>query len=289
MIKRSEGRSATAAAAYRAGEEIVDRSTGEVWNYRRKKGIYSSEILAPDHAPKWVFNRSELWNRVEESETRQNSQLARELNISVPIELPNATRVQLVREFVRDEFVAAGMVADVCFHDFESHNPHAHVSLTLRDIHKDRFSAHKNRTWNERTLMDRWRESWANYANRYIQQEGFDIRIDHRSYEEQGIDLIPTRHLGPHASALENAGTRTQAGDLNRAANAYNTRQMNRLVTLEFEAQAVEKELKAIEANIERRKPARISHSQPLEALNSRAAAGDKHWRVGQAVFLASI
>ena len=98
MISRSQGRSATAAAAYRVAERIEDRRTGLTFDYAARSGVDHTEILAPDHAPDWVRDRSELWNRVEESETRKNSQVAREVRVALPDELTHAQRVALVRD-----------------------------------------------------------------------------------------------------------------------------------------------------------------------------------------------
>ena len=105
MISRSAGRSATGAAAYRAGELIHDARTGLDFDYRARSGVTHVEILAPDHAPEWVHDRSELWNRVEAAETRKNSQLAREIRVALPAELSHAQRVALVRDFCQRSFV----------------------------------------------------------------------------------------------------------------------------------------------------------------------------------------
>lgn len=245
IIKRSEGKSATAAAAYRAGTEIADRTIGEVFDYSRKGGVHGASILAPSHAPAWVFDRSELWNRVEESETRVNSQLAREFNIGIPIELNDHDRIELVLEFVQEQFVEMGMVADVAFHDFDSPNPHCHVMLSTREVGPEGFTV-KNRSWNSHALMDKWREAWANNANRALEKAGFDARIDHRSYEDQGLDLIPTRHLGPAAAALEARGVKTAVGDINRSITATNTRYMNQQVELEVQRLELAAEIERI-------------------------------------------
>ncbi|MCF7778981.1 MobA/MobL protein, partial [Sulfitobacter sp. M220] len=136
MISRSQGRSATAAAAYRVAERIEDRRTGLTFDYAARGGVDHTEILAPDHAPDWVRDRSELWNRVEEAETRKNSQVAREVRVALPAELTHAQRLELVREFVRSQFVDRGMVADIALHApgriGDERNHHAHILLTTR-------------------------------------------------------------------------------------------------------------------------------------------------------------
>jgi hypothetical protein len=245
IIGRSNGKSATAAAAYRAGQKIADRTTGEEHDYTRKGGVLGASILAPSHAPDWVFDRSELWNKVEESETRVNSQLAREFDIAIPIELSDYDRIELVREFVQEQFVELGMVADVAFHDFRSHNPHCHIMLSTREVGQEGFAV-KNRTWNSHALMDKWREAWADHANRALEKAGFDVRIDHRSYEDQGIDLIPTKHMGPAVAALENRGIATRIGDGNRRIEKTNAEYMDTQVSLEVERQDVTDEIECI-------------------------------------------
>jgi protein-tyrosine-phosphatase len=255
MIGRSGGSSATASAAYRAGQEIADRTTGQVFDYSRKGGVHGASILAPDHAPSWVFDRSELWNQVEESETRVNSQLAREFNIGIPIELNDHDRIELVRQFVQEQFVDLGMVADVAFHDFASHNPHCHVMLPTREVGQYGFTV-KSRAWNSHALMDKWREAWADHANSALEKAGFDVRIDHRSYEDREIDLIPTKHMGPAVAALEKRGVSTRIGDYNRQVDDDNAEHMDTLVALdvehEYELAALDSERADVMSEIER-------------------------------------
>jgi hypothetical protein len=245
IIGRSNGKSATAAAAYRAGQKIADRTTGEEHDYTRKGGVHGASILAPSHAPDWVFDRSELWNKVEESETRVNSQLAREFDIAIPIELSDYDRIELVREFVQEQFVELGMVADVAFHDFRSHNPHCHIMLPTREVGQEGFAV-KNRTWNSHALMEKWREAWADHANRALEKAGFDVRIDHRSYEDQGIELLATKHMGPAVASLGKRGVSTRIGDLNRRVEKTNTEYMDSIVTLDVEREQVAAEVERI-------------------------------------------
>ena len=132
MISRSAGRSATGAAAYRSGELIHDARTGLDFDYRARSGVEHVEILAPAHAPEWVHDRAELWNRVEAAETRKNSQLAREIRVALPAELSHAQRVELVRDFCQRSFVDRGMVADIALHapglTGDERNHHTHIN-----------------------------------------------------------------------------------------------------------------------------------------------------------------
>ena len=188
VISRSAGRSATAAAAYRSGTEIEDRRTGLSFDYAAKRGVEHTEILVPDHAPDWASDRSELWNRVEEAETRKNSQVAREVRVALPDELSHDERVELVRGFCQEAFVERGMVADIAIHapgnDGDERNHHAHVMVTTREIDAEGFTT-KNREWNGKDVLEGWRSSWAEVSNDALERSGQDERIDHRTLEAQ--------------------------------------------------------------------------------------------------------
>jgi len=116
---------------------------------------------------------------------------------------------------VQESFVDKGMVADVCIHDMDSENPHAHVMLTMRDIDADGFGA-KNRDWNSKDQLAEWRQGWEQKTNQHLELAGHDERIDHRSLRDQGIERKPTIHLGVHASAMEKRGIETFKGSMNR-------------------------------------------------------------------------
>ena len=201
IIGRSAGRSSVAAAAYRSAERIRDERTGQIHDYTKRHGI-ESEIHTPGSAPEWMRDRSRLWNAAEEAETRKDAQLAREMNIALPKELSADEQKELVRSFVKEEFVNRGMVADVAYHHNDPDNPHAHVMLTLRDVTPEGFGS-KNRNWNHRDLLEAWREKWEEHANQALERAGRNERIDHRTLEAQGINREPARHLGPAAAAME--------------------------------------------------------------------------------------
>ena len=193
VISRSQGRSATAAIAYRVAERIADRRTGLVFDYAAKAGVEHTEILAPSHAPDWVSDRSELWNRVEEAETRKNSQVAREVRVALPAELTHAERVELVRGFASEQFVERGMVADVALHapgrDGDDRNHHAHILLTTREVGDDGFTD-KNRGWNKVELLEGWREAWARDTNAALERSGAEVRVDHRTLVAQRDEAL---------------------------------------------------------------------------------------------------
>lgn len=221
IVSRGGGRSATAAAAYRSGEQITDRRTGEEHDYTHRSGVEHTEIVAPDDAPDWASDRAELWNRVEENETRSDARLAREFEVALPDELGPEERVQLVREWVEEELVARGMVADIAIHEpsreGDERNHHAHVMVTDRAMGPDGFAEKKDPSWNSKATLAEWRESWADHVNRALERAGSPERVDHRSLDvqlgaaaERGdfkaaaeLDREPGRHLGPAGTAIE--------------------------------------------------------------------------------------
>lgn len=214
IIKRSAGRSATAAAAYRAGSEIEDERTGEVHNYTRKGGVGHAEIIAPAGSPDWVQDRSRLWNAVELAENRKDAQVAREFEVSIPRELSPAQARQLVRSFVQEQFVSLGMIADICHHNEGGDNPHAHILLTMREIGPDGFGK-KAREWNRTELLEQWRAEWAESANEALELAGHAARIDHRTLEAQGEDRTPQIHHANRPIRIER-NEAIKAGNIER-------------------------------------------------------------------------
>jgi Ti-type conjugative transfer relaxase TraA len=131
---------------------------------------------------------------------------AREIRIALPRELTRAAQCELVRSFLREEFVARGMVCDWSLHDEPGKNqPHVHVMLTTRTLGPDGFG-NQARTWDAKALLYRWREQWSVHANRALEREGHEERIDHRSYAERGIDLMPQPKLYRHVDDVPRDG-----------------------------------------------------------------------------------
>ncbi len=239
QISRSvSGRSATGAAAYRAAIVIHDERTGLTHDYTRKTGVDATTILAPTNAPHWVYDRSTLWNTVEKGEKRKDSQLAREVEVSLPRELSFSQMQQLVISFAEIQFVAKGMIADIAFHNVHGDNPHAHILLTMRDITQDGFGL-KNREWNDKKLLEIWRREWANDVNYYLSMYDIDVRVDHRSLEAQGIERIPQIHLGPNVVQMEKHGIQTDRGDQARAIEKTNAQ----IIDLVKYRESVDKEI----------------------------------------------
>ena len=209
VISRADGRSAVAAAAYRAAEELHDERLGRAHDFTSKAGVIHSEILLPENVPARMADRTTLWNEVEATEKRKDAQLARELEIALPRELNKAQAIELARDFVREQFVAQGMVADLNVHWGHTASgedqPHAHVMLTMREVGPKGFGK-KVRTWNRTEQLVGWRERWAEVANARLAELGHDLKIDHRSHEAQGIALEPQNKIGPAGARREVRG-----------------------------------------------------------------------------------
>ena len=201
---------------------MYDERLDQLQDYSRKRGVVQSRIITLDNAPDWTRNRAELWNKAEAAERQYNGQPAREIRLALPDELTDGQRADLVFDYVNDTFVSRGMIADVSIHRPDRHgderNHHAHILLTMRELDGDKFARTKQREWNKSELVEDWREQWAEYQNRALEEAGFDARVDHRTLEAQGIDRDPTRHMGKEASAMERDGVQTRIGDENRAA-----------------------------------------------------------------------
>ncbi|MFM9280884.1 MobQ family relaxase [Paenibacillus jiagnxiensis] len=221
VISRSDGRSAVAAAAYRAGEKLFDERLGQIHNFERKR-VAARHIMAPADAPEWVYNRQTLWNAVEASEKRKDAQVCREIEISLPVELSHEQQELLIKGFCQEQFVDRGMIADLGVHLNDPGNPHVHIMLTTREITPEGFGK-KKREWNDRALLQDWREQWSAHANRALERAGIDERIDHRSFIDQGItDRLPTIHEGPIARVIEQRGGVTDRGEINRRIREHN-------------------------------------------------------------------
>ena len=207
-IGRSEGRSATAAAAYRAADKITDERTGEIHDYTRKGGVSYTEILLPDNAPDWATNRAELWNAAEQSETRKNSTVAREFEIALPSELSEKERQRLAVDFAKEIVERHKVAADIAIHEpirgGDNKNHHAHILITTRQLTEDGFTK-KTRELDDRKsgAVDYWRERFAELQNDRLKQNGITETVDHRSLEAQGIDREPSQHLGVAATHYE--------------------------------------------------------------------------------------
>ena len=209
VISRRDGRSAVAAAAYRAGEKLRNDHENCVADFSRRKGVLHTEILAPEGAADWVFDREALWNEAEASERRKDAQLAREVELALPHELDHEQRLTLLRTYVKKHFVDRGMVADIALHashkEGDQRNVHAHVMLTMRKL-LPRGLGPKVREWNNKANVKVWRREWARAQNASLVRAGHQASVDHRSYRAQGINKQPGIHEGPKTRRMRQRG-----------------------------------------------------------------------------------
>lgn len=237
-----------AAAAYRSGEKLHSEYYGEDSDYTRKGGVICSEILLPPHAPPEYTNRETLWNEVEKVEKNAKAQLAYSFDIALQNEFSIEENIDLARQFLLEQFVSRGMVVDFAVHqpdkeDGGIRNPHFHVMCPIRPIlpngkwgnkqrreyvldeHDERirdeagnyvFNAVPTTDWGSPETLEAWRKAWSELCNAKFAEKGLGCRIDHRSFERQGVEQLPTQHEGPTVRAMEAKGIRTDKGDFNR-------------------------------------------------------------------------
>lgn len=253
MISRGKSKSAVASAAYISCEKLTNEWDGVTHDYHNKKGLLHAEIFLPENVPKEFQDRSFLWNSVELNEKASNAQLARNFIIALPKELSVEENKNLITDFIQENFVSKGMIVDLAIHDESddgNKNIHAHIMTTLRPINekgqwqpksKKEYILDKNgekiklksgnyktrkvelTDWNDKGNAEKWRENFAALCNQYLEKNNLEKRVDHRSFERQGIEEIPTIHLGASASALERKGIETDKGNINREIKKHNS------------------------------------------------------------------
>lgn len=283
-VSRSEGRSATAAAAYRAADKITDERTGELHDYTRKGGVSYSEILLPNNAPEWARYRSQLWNAAEQSENRKNSTVAREFEIALPSELPEKERQRLALDFAKEIVERHQVAADVAIHEpsrgGDNRNHHAHILITTRQLTETGFTK-KTRELDDRKNgeVDRWRERYAVLQNEFLKQNGIDETVSHKSLKAQGIDREPTKHLGVKATNYERRTGKpsTKRLDFEQQANER-LNAKKEISHLESEAQqteqAINEVLKNTKAQVKELKAEQIESG--YEAFKRKQEAAEK-------------
>ena len=248
QVKRSAGQSVVTSAAYRAGEKLYSEYYGEVSDYTHKGGVVCTDILLPPQAPNQYQDRATLWNAVEKAERGKKAQLAYSFDIALQNEFSLEENIALARQFVSEQLVGRGMIADFAIHQPDKEdggipNPHFHVLCPIRPIEPDGkwgckqrrryrldedgnrimgedgkplFDAVPTTDWGSPETLEHWREAWAAMVNAKFEEKGLTCRIDHRSYERQGLDLLPTVHEGVAVRQMEAKGIPTDKGDLNR-------------------------------------------------------------------------
>ncbi|MDE6906058.1 MAG: MobA/MobL family protein [Lachnospiraceae bacterium] len=292
--------SAVASAAYRSGTKIYCEYDGEIKDFSRKGHVIYSEILLPEYAPKEFADRSVLWNAVENFEKGSRAQLSREIEFSLPCELDADERLKAARklaEFFRDK----GMVVDMNQHnpDHKNPNPHCHLMLTMRPFQKDGtflekkcwreyefdengqkiptkkgndYKSHKvyATDWDDKGNVEKWRALWADIETDFYKKNGYEITAEYRSFERQGIDLLPTIHMGAAVTAMERRGIKTEVGNMNREIkkiNALIISSMENVERLTEKVAFLEKEKKAIEREEEKEIPAQERKPDTLVSI----------------------
>lgn len=272
VISRSKGHSSTAAAAYRAGDKIKDERTGELHDYTRKQNCAANGIILPENAPAKFADREKLWNAVEKIEKRSDAQLCRSFDMALPNEMPEDLQEQLVKEFCQEQFADHGMISDWSIHrpkpkKGKKKNDHAHVLATMRHVDECGFGK-KNRSWNDKDMVDQWRAEWAEKVNEYIDRYNVpENYIDHRSLKDQGIDdRLPQKHLGKVAHAMEQRGEQTDRGNINREIQAMNENMEANKDYLRRYVDGVIEQNRRIAENIESTRPY-WQHKQMQQAM----------------------
>ena len=243
-VNRSSGRSATASSAYRAGVELTDERTGKNHDYTRRSGVVTSSCFVFKDNEKVSLSRGELWNKAEQAENRKDARTAREIVVNLPYELDKSERIRLVDDFTQNLSKKYGCGIDYAVHlpdkEGDQRNHHAHILMTTRAVEltadgqinlTDKTSLElSNRKLKELDLpktqeqIKTLRAEWAQLTNERLAEHGIDARIDHRSFEEQGIDKQATVKMGWRATELERKGIRTDVGDINRQIKADNAK-----------------------------------------------------------------
>jgi len=221
-VSRGTGGSIVRTAAYNARERLVDERTGEVWDYRHLGETLASGTYAPKDAPEFVHDLQRLVNQIERAEKRSDAQLAINLDIALPHEMTLEENRRLGQDFVREAFMRRGYVARMDIHrpdpEGDDRNIHMHVWATLRKIGPDGFAPTKSEQQeqyrNRHEYVEQLREKWERLANRHLERNGYDARIDMRSLKEQGIlDREPEQHRGPTVTAMQREGKVSDIAD----------------------------------------------------------------------------
>jgi len=222
-------------AAYRAAEKLQDLKTGETIDFSRKQGVIYSEIITPENAPEWAHNRQELWNRSEAAHRRGDAVIAREIQLSLPCELSDGQRQELTTNFARFMAEKYNVAVDMNLHapnqEGDDRNYHAHLLICTRPFDETKpqglgnnvraFDAITHQKAATENHVELWRSTWAQQMNDALERadirdtDGVTIKVDHRSYERQGVDQEPTIKEGTAATAKARRGEETERSQIN--------------------------------------------------------------------------
>jgi Ti-type conjugative transfer relaxase TraA len=220
-MSRSSGRSAVAAIAYRAAEKLTNERDGIEHDFTRRQGVEHAEIVLPEGiatGADWARERAALWNAAERAEVRRDARVAREIEVALPHELTAGQRLDLTREFSQSLADRYGVAVDFAIHSPHGHtdirNHHAHIMLTTRKVGEWGLGEKSELELENKKLAalglptthDQLRDmriAWEQRSNAHLARAGLDLRIDHRSHQERGLELEPTQHMGVHATQME--------------------------------------------------------------------------------------
>jgi ATP-dependent exoDNAse (exonuclease V) alpha subunit len=201
IIKRSEGRSAVACAAYRNGRVLHDKRLDKTYSFARKDRVAHSEVFLPDGAPERFLDSECLWNEIEEIEKRKNAQVARECDVALPVELSEEQNKELAREFamaIKDQ----GKAVELNIHNLDGDNPHFHLMECMRNINSDGLGS-KNRAWNDKLCITEIRQTWERICNKHLALAGHNEEISCKSHKDNKLETIPTIHHGNRPEVMQ--------------------------------------------------------------------------------------
>ena len=275
-VSRKSGRSAVAAAAYRAGVDLKNERDGQLHQYARRKGVLAAEILVPSGCgAEWGQDRAVLWNVAELSEKRADSRTATEFQIALPVELEREAAIALARRFAMELVSRYGVAADLAVHapgkNSDKKNIHAHILLTTRKVMADGLGPKSDLELSDgdlrkqgkargRVQIEAWRMRWAEMVNEALAEARIRQQVDHRSYARRGLDLWGQTQQGPQAHAQEHRakagkGPRPERRRLDPKAAAHN------LASIRQNPGAIPGELARQQSVFSRRDLARRLHS----------------------------
>lgn len=236
-VSRGSGHSSTAKSAYISGQEITDGLTGEIHNYTKRDGVEHTDVILPSGIDKEI-TAQELWNKAELAENRKDARVAREWTIALPHELTAEQRKELAQDLAREITDRYQVGTQLAIHTPSKHgddrNYHVHILSTTRkidqtlnlteksDIERDRKQCTQMGIPNSQEQIIQLREMISTKINQHLEKAQIKEQVTHFSYKDQGLDRIPTRHMGKEITQLERKGIKTELGDYNRHAMRYN-------------------------------------------------------------------
>jgi MobA/MobL family len=284
-VSRGKGQSLVRTAAYNGRCRLEDERTGEVWDYRHLGAPLASGMYAPKDAPDWARDLGQLVNAVEQFERRSDAQLAMNLDIALPHEQTVEQNRRLMQDFVREQFQRKGYAAHFAIHppdpDGDRRNIHAHVLVTLRKIDEHGFARTKTeqqeRYRNRGEFVEGLRESWEHLANRHLERNGYDARIDRRSLQEQGIEREPQQHRGPSVTAMEREGNVTRiGGEIQRRQHHYAELNALKAEERQIDAEIIDLEARRAQRQAQQAARGQVDDIRPLDADRARDAAAEE-------------